>query len=133
MTALEFPSVSNDVPETRDIYINAGRNKGGPKPPLRGPVGSWNQRGPSKGGGVVPLYSFKVNRHGKAINSPIKGISIFIIGLIPMPGWDKNTGISFPEDFIHDSWCKGTMMISENLLIMTKWNYLKNKVELKYY
>ena len=53
---------------------------------------------------MVPFYSFKMNRHGKAINSPIKGISIFIIGLIPMPSWDINAEINIPEDFIYDSW-----------------------------
>ena len=36
--------------------------------------------------------------------SPMRGISLIILGLIPMPGWDKNTEINIPEDFIYDSW-----------------------------
>ena len=38
MEALVFPAVSNNGPETEDIYINAGRNKDRPNLPLRGPV-----------------------------------------------------------------------------------------------
>ena len=72
MDALEFSSVSNEVPEKRYIYINAGKNKGGLNPPSGGLLAAGTSEALPRGGGVVPLFSFKVNRHGKAINSPLK-------------------------------------------------------------